>query len=322
MSMLGRQVYTRLTTSPRVSSGDADEGAEREDNPALDFLKRACALFATEPTESGGDMKCPYCSAHSADVWQKFFIVTDSKGTALAGPNETINEDVPALPGKSPAEWIKPEWMKCHNPACGHIIIRITYLAYDMSSREQRTNYDAWFALPRKSAPRPVDPLVPANFAKDYAEASLILADSHRMSAVLSRRILSDLLKQYANRTEKILTNQIDTFLKDPAHSVRVKENLHYLREMGNYFGAHTQTDKSTDEIIDATPEEAEWTLTVVDGLFDYFIVGPERDKQLRASFDAKLKRAVGTIEGTPHYRTYAGCTGWVRTRDDGPASR
>jgi hypothetical protein len=60
---------------------------------------------------------------------------------------------------------------------------------------------------------------------------------------------------------------------------------------MGN-FGVHTQTDKTNDEIIDASPEEAEWTLTVIDGLFDYFIVGPERDKERRASFDAKLKRA------------------------------
>jgi hypothetical protein len=45
-------------------------------------------------------------------------------------------------------------------------------------------------------------------------------------------------------------------------------------------------------EIIEVSREEAEWTLDVVDDLFDYFIVGPERDKARRADMDKKLKKA------------------------------
>ena len=63
------------------------------------------------------------------------------------------------------------------------------------------------------------------------------------------------------------------------------------LREIGD-FGGHTQKDQTTGEIIEITAKEAEWTLTVIDGLFDYFIVGPARDKQRRAEFDKKIEKA------------------------------
>jgi len=48
----------------------------------------------------------------------------------------------------------------------------------------------------------------------------------------------------------------------------------------------------SEDRVIDVTPEEAEWTLRVVMGLFDYLIVGPAKDREMRAAIDEKLKAA------------------------------
>ena len=67
-------------------------------------------------------------------------------------------------------------------------------------------------------------------------------------------------------------------------------ENLHYLREMGD-FAAHRQEDDE-QKVIDVSPEEAQWTLKVVADLFDYFIVAPAKDEQLRKSFDKKLEAA------------------------------
>jgi hypothetical protein len=69
------------------------------------------------------------------------------------------------------------------------------------------------------------------------------------------------------------------------------KDNLHYLREIGD-FAAHTQKDKKTNEIINASPEEAEWTLTVIDSLFEYFIVAPEKDRIRREGVDEKAAKA------------------------------
>jgi hypothetical protein len=141
---------------------------------------------------------------------------------------------------------------------------------------------------------------------KDYAEAHIILDDSPRMSAVLSRRILADLLKKYDGATQFGLTARINAFIGNTGHPSRLRENLHYLREIGD-FGAHTQTKQSVpdpataqpdanttgtlqeEEIIDATKEEAEWTLKVVADLFDYFIVAPKTDEALRQAVDKKL---------------------------------
>jgi len=57
---------------------------------------------------------------------------------------------------------------------------------------------------------------------------------------------------------------------------------------MGNWT-AHTKTNKDDQaEIIEASHEEAEWSLEIVDRLFDYFIIGPERDASILKSIGDK----------------------------------
>ena len=97
-------------------------------------------------------------------------------------------------------------------------------------------------------------------------------------------------MKQYAGLTQYKLVDRIDKFIEDRQHPSRLRENLHYLREMGD-FSAHTQTD-CEGNIVEVGKEEAEWTLRVVADLFDYFIVGPKKDEALRLEFDKKLEKA------------------------------
>jgi hypothetical protein len=125
------------------------------------------------------------------------------------------------------------------------------------------------------------------DLARDYTEASAILDDSHRMSSVLSRRILQDILERYADRKEYKLEDRIDEFLEDKRFPSSVKQSLHHLRDIAN-FCAHTKKEKATGEIIEVTPAEAEWTLDVIDGLFDYFIITPARDQKRRENWDKK----------------------------------
>lgn len=70
------------------------------------------------------------------------------------------------------------------------------------------------------------------------------------------------------------------------------------MREIAN-FGAHTQADDQA-EIIDVSVEEAEWTLEIVERLFDYFIVTPEKNKETRETFDQKLKADVRRLRHRP----------------------
>lgn len=104
------------------------------------------------------------------------------------------------------------------------------------------------------------------------------------------------------------------SFIQDKSHPRRLRENLHYLREMGN-FGAHTQEQAMPSSgsqpapaaagtaapvpaqppagiIIDVEKPEAEWTLKVVADLFDYFIIAPAKDAEQRREFDKKIAAA------------------------------
>lgn len=50
--------------------------------------------------------------------------------------------------------------------------------------------------------------------------------------------------------------------------------------------------DTSTGQILPVEPHEAEWNLDVLEELFDFFYVQPEKARQRRADLDAKLALA------------------------------
>lgn len=183
------------------------------------------------------------------------------------------------------------DFMYCANPKCKQLVVRVhenlNLPPHAVADPEMLTR--TWIARPR-SASRPIDPLVPAPFRADYLEAAAILDSTPRMSAVLSRRILGDLLERYANQSQFSLTSRIDEFCKDTSHPSYIIENLHHFREVAD-FGAHTQKNDQA-EIIDVDRDEAEWTLDILDSLFDHFIVAPEKNRKIREAMDAKIAQA------------------------------
>jgi hypothetical protein len=161
---------------------------------------------------------------------------------------------------------------------------------------------ESWIALPKHPNLPTLNQLVINPFREDYFEAWIILEDSPRMSAVLSRRLLADLLEKYANLHQWSLAQRIDAFVADTRHPQWLRQNLHYIREAGD-FGAHKQEDKTASAtttqqptpepaIIDVSKDEAKWTLKNIGDLFEYFIVGPEKDKEMRAALDKKISDA------------------------------
>lgn len=213
-----------------------------------------------------------------------------------------VAHDTDGQPLSDPAEEIKTylepehshvcriEWMQCANPKCKQIIVQAyeqhIFWTGGMGTGPSQT----WFAVPRQASGRQVHPSVLSSdkdLAELYSEASLILDISPRASAVLSRRVLADLLKKYDQRNEFGLAARIAKFNEDTSHPVGVRENLDYLREIAN-FGAHTQEDDQAN-IVDVGRDEAEWTLDLVERLLDYFIITPARDKEMQAKMDKKL---------------------------------
>jgi hypothetical protein len=240
-------------------------------------------------------MICPFCSQPIHELWNPFWTKTDWDGTVFPEPvreAKTVTKSVDRQ-----AEHIEVHlcWAAC--PKCRQLLVKVEKKITRASHRASPQHIAKlpavetdWLALPLRKAIPSISNLIPDGMARDYREAHWILEDSPRMSSVLSRRILADLLEHYGKIKAYTLAKQIDKFVEDKSHPARHRDNLHYLREIGD-FSAHTKTD-TKGNIIEVTPEEAEWTLRVVSGLFDYFIVDPETDKAIRARFDAKIEEA------------------------------
>jgi hypothetical protein len=236
-------------------------------------------------------MQCPTCGQHSPESWQWLF--RDKRTRAVLRVGETAPDVGPAIELSGPRKTgstVAVSWMRCANGECDELIIRIHERRHVFHGPVPIAQDEVWIARPRTGASRAIDPLVPDGYRRDFAEAADILDRSPRMSAVLSRRILADLLEGYARKTQYNLADRIDSFNDDTTHPKSIRENLHYLREIAD-LSAHTKKNDQA-EIIDVERVEAEWTLALIDRLFDYFIVSPAKDASVRAAVDQKVQDA------------------------------
>ncbi len=207
---------------------------------------------------------------------------TNKTGNPLKDPARLIEEI-----DKGAGVVVGIRWMVCPNHACREILVKIfrsNVIAHRLNESE------SWIAVPKANEPPRLDESIPEQYERDYREASMILEDSSRMSAVLSRKIIADLLKDYGRFDEHRLTKQIERFIADPSHAQRLKDDLQYGREIGN-FGAHRMLDEEGN-VVEATKDDAQWALEMVKELFDYFIVTPSRSEKRRREFDKKLEKA------------------------------
>jgi hypothetical protein len=247
-------------------------------------------MEAPSKIPGGIAVQCPVCGEHSPPAWRDYVANTVTGAAAV---------DLPAAKAEETYHQVSVDWMRCSNEACQELIVRVHEQRVEPGTFAPGgvpfTTTESWIARPRfGETRRPLDPLVGEPFRTDYLEAAAILDTSHRMSAVLSRRILGDLLKKYAGKEQFNLVDQIDAFTAEGGHPSSLTENLHHFREVAN-FGAHTQEDHQAEGepvVIDVDRDEAEWTLDMVDRLFDYFIVQPAKDEQIKARMDEKIERA------------------------------
>jgi Domain of unknown function (DUF4145) len=160
---------------------------------------------------------------------------------------------------------------------------------------------------PKSIARKPLSQEVPPECGKDYQEACLVLADSEKASAALSRRCLQYLLREHVGVKHSDLANEIQQVLdagKLPSH---LAEGIDAIRNIGN-FAAHPTKSQHTIEIFDVEPGEAEWSLDVLEGLFDFYFVPP---------FVTLVKRPSALLGSLAAIRTVGryGRTKWASVR-------
>jgi Domain of unknown function (DUF4145) len=144
------------------------------------------------------------------------------------------------------------------------------------------------YVLPRKRNVKSLASEVPVQFKSDYDEAALVLSDSAKASAALSRRLLQRILREHHGIKKKDLFQEIDEYISAKNPPSGLADQLHAIRQVGK-FAAHPIEDFAAGTIIDVEPQEAEWLLELVEALLDHTFVRPARDAVRMASLQAKL---------------------------------
>jgi hypothetical protein len=167
-------------------------------------------------------------------------------------------------------------------PACSEDII---FLYRSISNN----NINPYFLAYPRSSSRLIPDAVPDPYRSDFNEACLVLNLSPKASAALSRRNLQTILREQGNTTKKDLYDQIEEISpKLPSH---ISEGLHAVRNIGN-FAAHPMKSTNSGEILEVEPGEAEWTLDVLESLFDFYFVQPELLVKRKSDLNKKLREA------------------------------
>lgn len=137
----------------------------------------------------------------------------------------------------------------------------------------------------------PVAIEVPKEFAIDYSEACLVLADSPKASAALSRRCLQHVIREKLKIKRKDLFQEIQEVIDGGLLPTDVLDSIDSIRNVGN-FAAHPIKSQSSGEIVEVEPHEAEWNLDVLEMLFDYLFVRPAAIQKKRDALNSKLNDA------------------------------
>lgn len=158
----------------------------------------------------------------------------------------------------------------------------------------ESSNTEARMVEPIASSRGPISKFVPGDTAQDYIEACNVLPISPKASAALSRRCLQNILNDFGYKA-KDLAKQIDALLNETDARRALPMGLHdtvdAVRNFGN-FSAHPIDEKTTLQVIDVEPEEAEWCLEILEEMFEHFYERPAVAAGKKAALDAKLAAA------------------------------
>jgi hypothetical protein len=169
----------------------------------------------------------------------------------------------------------------CPNPECREYQINAvlfnTKEAYGNNGQKYRKLEAAlqdWTLKP-KSGARPFPAYIPKPILDDYNEACLILNDSPKASATLSRRCLQGMIRDFWGISKARLLDEI-VELKDKIDPT-TWDAIDAVRSVGN-IGAHMEKDINL--IVDVDPEEAQQLIGLIEFLLkDWYVGRYEREE-------------------------------------------
>lgn len=171
---------------------------------------------------------------------------------------------------------------KC--PHCRALVLTAATFGRDDSGDGAASVTDL-YPLPVRpdAAPSVLEPFI----RQSYDEARRVLSMSPMSAAVLARRCVQHVIRAKMGITLKTLFAEIQEAVKSPLLTLPIKQSLDHVRQIGNW-GAHPVENDQAQTLIEVTPEEAEYTLAVLEALFDDLYVAPARAARMGALLKAK----------------------------------
>jgi hypothetical protein len=139
-----------------------------------------------------------------------------------------------------------------------------------------------------KSLAKPFPAYIPPAILDDYKEACLIVNDSPKASATLSRRCIQGIIRDFWKISKPRLIDEIKEL--ETKIDVSTWRAIDGVRSVGN-IGAHMEKDINL--IVDVEPEEAKTLIGLIEFLLkDWYVARHDREEHMQKVIDLAQSKA------------------------------
>lgn len=223
---------------------------------------------------------CPHCAKYAHFEW-----------------NTAHEWATPIDPGDMSTDTYVTKLVYAHCPACMGLLLELHH--EDIPLLGKKARIERIFPL---GSMRPLSSEVPGHYRAEFLEACNVEAVSPKASAAFSRRLLQRLLHEEVKIQDTNLSTQIENFVSRSDIPPDLADQVDFVRVIGN-FGAHPIKATNTGEIVEVEPEEASWSLDVLECLLEFLFVQPAMREAKRQRINAKLEACGKPPMKTPRPR-------------------
>lgn len=224
---------------------------------------------------------CPYCS----------------RITTITNSNLSVQNHFFDLGNKYGEICLQTSVISCPNVQCREVSIDAT-LGKRIWYGGERAFGDALFPswkLKPKSSSKQFPTYIPKPILDDYDEACLIVQDSSKASATLSRRCLQGMIRDFWGVSKSRLIDEIEA-IKGKV-DMSTWEAIDAVRSIGN-IGAHMEKDINL--IVEVDPEEATLLIGLIEFLLKDWYVGRHEREEHKQKIIALGAAKAAVKAGTP----------------------
>jgi len=161
-------------------------------------------------------------------------------------------------------------YIRCPSDACQKTVCKIIGLCEEFRGIEKQ--------IYPKYKGTPVPENVPDHIANDYIEACMVLEDSPKASATMSRRCLQGMIRDFWEISKNNLHSELEA-LRGRIDG-EIIDTLQAFKSIAN-IGAHPERNSEIDILLSVGDTEAQDLIQMIEFLFDDWYVRASKTKSL-----------------------------------------